>query len=103
MYGPSTATPPLSHPDALPIYHGVRADRLLSRCVRTGPLAVRRFGKGRLDSGEIDRKSTRLHSSHMSISYGASCLEKKPWTTAPRGRGASDQPDQAVLSSPHDA
>jgi hypothetical protein len=43
--------------------HGARADRLLSRCVRSGPLAVRRFGKGRLDSGEVMRphRYTRTH------------------------------------------
>src|SRR5699024_12871743 len=28
-------------------------------------------------NGPIDRKSTRLNSSHVSISYGLSCLKKK--------------------------
>src|SRR5713101_3504405 len=31
----------------------------------------------RLDPPEIDRKSTRLNSSHMSISYAVFCLKKK--------------------------
>src|SRR5690242_21141327 len=33
-------------------------------------------GRGRRFSG-TDRKSTRLNSSHMSISYAVSCLKKK--------------------------
>src|SRR5690242_3761255 len=41
--------------------------------------------QGRLDSTkELDRKSTRLNSSHMSISYAVFCLKKKcAWCTAP--------------------
>ena len=30
-----------------------------------------------LDNGEIDRKSTRLNSSHVAISYAVFCLKKK--------------------------
>src|SRR2546426_3748723 len=37
------------------------------------PLA-RRFGK---EGGERDRKSTRLNSSHLVISYAVFCLKKK--------------------------
>src|SRR5262245_63326368 len=37
----------------------------------TGPV---RFGAG---SGERDRKSTRLNSSHLGISYAVFCLKKK--------------------------
>src|SRR5699024_12521678 len=33
--------------------------------------------KGRLQSMIIDRKSTRLNSSHVSISYAVFCLKKK--------------------------
>src|SRR5690348_17610909 len=39
--------------------------------------------------GDIDRKSTRLNSSHPSISYAVFCLKKKTWsspTTPPPGR-----------------
>src|SRR5713101_8780294 len=38
------------------------------------PQAVRRAGQGRATP---DRKSTRLNSSHMSISYAVFCLKKK--------------------------
>src|SRR2546430_8099471 len=34
--------------------------------------------------GEIDRKSTRLNSSHSQISYAVFCLKKKTNTTYPR-------------------
>src|SRR5438477_5497103 len=36
-----------------------------------------RPGSGGSDAGERDRKSTRLNSSHMSISYAVFCLKKK--------------------------
>src|SRR5690606_17728493 len=32
---------------------------------------------GRIDQGKIDRKSTRLNSSHVKISYAVFCLKKK--------------------------
>src|SRR5437868_9016433 len=31
----------------------------------------------------LDRKSTRLNSSHVSISYAVFCLKKKTWTRSP--------------------
>src|SRR5690242_21360867 len=34
---------------------------------------------GQYDQSEEDRKSTRLNSSHMSISYAVFCLKKKKW------------------------
>src|SRR4051794_41681463 len=42
---------------------------------------------GRGDGGEpeLDRKSTRLNSSHPSISYAVFCLKKKKNTTTYRG------------------
>src|SRR5256885_8417647 len=39
------------------------------------------FTKG-LSSGKIDRKSTRLNSSHLVISYAVFCLKKKNTKTA---------------------
>src|SRR5690606_39804918 len=33
--------------------------------------------KGRFPSGPLDRKSTRLNSSHVKISYAVFCLKKK--------------------------
>src|SRR3712207_7940770 len=43
-------------------------DRLYAQAVRR---AAKRFG------AEIDRKSTRLNSSHANISYAVFCLKKK--------------------------
>src|SRR3712207_7311366 len=36
-----------------------------------------RFAETDFDSGERDRKSTRLNSSHANISYAVFCLKKK--------------------------
>src|SRR5437870_10774008 len=43
-----------------------------------GDLAVHRTGAlQRLRRGDLDRKSTRLNSSHVAISYAVFCLKKK--------------------------
>src|SRR5574340_1498983 len=55
----------LSLHDALPIY---------SRDARLDPRASR---QGHYLSGDRDRKSTRLNSSHQKISYAVFCLKKK--------------------------
>src|SRR3989442_16037941 len=60
----------LSLHDALPIY-GDR-DRRLS-----GPLQAARD----LHGAQADRKSTRLNSSHVRISYAVFCLKKKKTLT----------------------
>src|SRR5437773_11912487 len=71
---PTTEIYTLSLHDALPIYSGL-ARRLrtlrsregcVHRCTATSPGAVR-----------VDRKSTRLNSSHITISYAVFCLKKK--------------------------
>src|SRR5438477_1896423 len=62
----------------------------LFRSTRLGPVLVNSkghtlylFKKDR--NGKRDRKSTRLNSSHMSISYAVFCLKKKKKTnTKPR-------------------
>src|SRR5690242_21499926 len=41
------------------------------------PVEVTSRDSGRLRSSVADRKSTRLNSSHMSISYAVFCLKKK--------------------------
>src|SRR2546430_7167395 len=64
----------LSLHDALPIYivaHGVEFGN-----VQRFEIVVRRF-----DFRALDRKSTRLNSSHSQISYAVFCLKKK--TDAP--------------------
>src|SRR5207249_10006191 len=77
---PTTEIYTLSLHDALPISHpsaAARSDRKSSQC-RPG----RRRGAGRPSDGrgvvpQRDRKSTRLNSSHVSISYAVFCLKKK--------------------------
>src|SRR5690625_6352597 len=56
----------------------------------------------RYDSG--DRKSTRLNSSHVAISYAVFCLKKKS-TIPPTGGGNSDRrlATLAGATCPHDA
>src|SRR4051812_49815587 len=49
-----------------------------------GGVAQRRHG--RRGGGAEDRKSTRLNSSHMSISYAVFCLKKKNPSTRPHSR-----------------
>src|SRR5207249_12259576 len=52
--------------------HRVRADCLSRQASRAH--AIRQRGDGR--SADLDRKSTRLNSSHVSISYAVFCLKK---------------------------
>src|SRR5438477_9067460 len=62
--------------------------RSLARGVRVAPLELKRLPRARqrahgdragfrIGADKIDRKSTRLNSSHMSISYAVFCLKKK--------------------------
>src|SRR5438309_3170697 len=48
------------------------------------PVAPRHHPAGRLRE-HLDRKSTRLNSSHSSISYAVFCLKKKKTRSRPRG------------------
>src|SRR5690625_6435013 len=57
--------------DALPIYLGL--PRALQEDAQAAPSAAR---EGRLPKAQ-DRKSTRLNSSHVAISYAVFCLKKK--------------------------
>src|SRR5262245_65160678 len=77
----------LSLHDALPIYHLVARDRAellardfdrqieLAREARVDDLRRRASAAGE------DRKSTRLNSSHLGISYAVFCLKKKKTQT----------------------
>src|SRR2546430_13621233 len=67
----------LSLHDALPIFHAIQ-----NRCPHEGGA----LSGGTLDGGDVicplhgyrlDRKSTRLNSSHSQISYAVFCLKKK--------------------------
>src|SRR2546426_6970998 len=46
-----------------------------------------------------DRKSTRLNSSHLVISYAVFCLKKKKKQTIARRSTTSTTPNSAILSS----
>src|SRR5207249_10343610 len=75
---------PLSLHDALPISRRARGQPVAR------PRAARRVEccpglEGEADSrgARLDRKSTRLNSSHVSMSYADFCLKKKTPVTAP--------------------
>src|SRR5690242_21502366 len=92
---PTTEIYTLSLHDALPIYgsrervgdarshrqvHGVvDAPRSAAGARSAGGTQA---GPGRAGDGGRDRKSTRLNSSHMSISYAVFCLKKKNNSTS---------------------
>src|SRR5438034_6632719 len=65
----------LSLHDALPIFANVsgRKDAVLATQTARAPAVI----GDRDDGSEIDRKSTRLNSSHTVISYAVFCLKKK--------------------------
>src|SRR3712207_7956402 len=50
---------------------------------RLGLAEVERAGLVERDEAHLDRKSTRLNSSHANISYAVFCLKKKTNTTRP--------------------
>src|SRR5207249_10423223 len=90
FHAPTTSpTYPLSLHDALPIYRGtiLRIGRTYSMgSPRYAVSSVFRKGKSRghppcacqwEHRQAADRKSTRLNSSHVSISYAVFCLKKK--------------------------
>src|SRR2546422_7991524 len=72
----------LSLHDALPIY--VDHVQIMTDAARGKPVHLPNKGMMRLlvHVDDIDRKSTRLNSSHGYISYAVFCLKKKKKTTA---------------------
>src|SRR5690625_7763706 len=67
---------------ALGHHHGERGrgdDVGIAELTRRGGVGVRRVGGagGGGHLGDLDRKSTRLNSSHVAISYAVFCLKKK--------------------------
>src|SRR5258708_28279944 len=52
--------------------------------IRTAGLLWRRGASYSAAARELDRKSTRLNSSHQIISYAVFCLKKKKTRTAPK-------------------
>src|SRR5947199_5923618 len=80
----STVTYTLSLHDALPICSPKREGEVLAgvglvrRDLLLGRVEVERRVPGvNLDTAKQDRKSTRLNSSHLGISYAVFCLKKK--------------------------
>src|SRR3712207_8225478 len=78
----------LSLHDALPISHAFRPQRLLQRRAAAPLRRPREAAHDRREnahpaaSGQGDRKSTRLNSSHANISYAVFCLKKKKKKTS---------------------
>src|SRR5437899_8587504 len=50
---------------------------VLGRAVNSSGTTVRDYRTGTGEQGRLDRKSTRLNSSHLGISYAVFCLKKK--------------------------
>src|SRR5256885_10220489 len=69
----------LSLHDALPIFRRLREEERGEGEVDVGAVSVEAVasGKDQGDDGARDRKSTRLNSSHLVISYAVFCLKKK--------------------------
>src|SRR5439155_19752927 len=82
-YTATTAIYTLSLHDALPICAGRLTEKRLRSSARRSGALTRRFGwypvksSGERAAPAGDRKSTRLNSSHVAISYAVFCLKKK--------------------------
>src|SRR5699024_12439819 len=84
---PPTSLYTLSLHDALPIFHGLGGDEVhalpgqevqpVAVGLVVGHLKLAAAGAEADHGLEQDRKSTRLNSSHVSISYAVFCLKKK--------------------------
>src|SRR5437868_11455722 len=77
----TTEISPLSLHDALPIstggYSALAGGGIAAHQDSQTPGAAGRVDRHALPRQELDRKSTRLNSSHVSISYAVFCLKKK--------------------------
>src|SRR5437868_12157086 len=67
----------LSLHDALPIYFGRVSLASLPANLLAAPAVAPIMWLGMVAAATIDRKSTRLNSSHVSISYAVFCTKKK--------------------------
>src|SRR2546430_9807194 len=66
-----------SAPTATSATHTLDTTVIAPQCCETAPFAPIRAGRRVPPSHAIDRKSTRLNSSHSQISYAVFCLKKK--------------------------
>src|SRR5690606_41656068 len=73
------ATPPGSRPGSATRRWAGRVERAVSSACKSRPPTYRPVGRSpsRGSLGDTDRKSTRLNSSHVKISYAVFCLKKK--------------------------
>src|SRR5437868_8562003 len=71
----------LSLHDALPISRSTSVSRAVRKM--TGIVDVAR-SRRHTSTMPVDRKSTRLNSSHVSISYAVFCLKKKKYQLQPQ-------------------
>src|SRR5690625_6879869 len=53
-----------------------------------------RTGSGIFSAKSVDRKSTRLNSSHVAISYAVFCLKKKKERDEPEEASATREPEE---------
>src|SRR5690349_23734825 len=75
---PPTAIYTLSLHDALPIFARVlRVDGRQREVAQVLAARLHRLGHLEAERLRLDRKSTRLNSSHVEISYAVFCLKKK--------------------------
>src|SRR5205814_10698475 len=84
----------LSLHDALPIWSPMRRTR--GRAVRGAAASARGRPRETRPSRGADRKSTRLNSSHLGISYAVFCLKKKNQTPA---ASAASAPSRSALAT----
>src|SRR2546426_7072947 len=69
------------------------ASRVTLNIQRSGPNIVLTWPFGTLLEAVLDRKSTRLNSSHLVISYAVFCLKKKKYKSTS---------STTLLTTPHD-
>src|SRR5204862_6830116 len=81
----------LSLHDALPIFLHVFHDVHLIARARDVVQADDHDGRRGPGLGELDRKSTRLNSSHVEISYAVFCLKKKKKNRTKKNKEAEAQ------------
>src|SRR5437899_9924564 len=67
----------LSLHDALPISTACQSTELYASLIFTQPSRTATTATNGIDTAGLDRKSTRLNSSHLGISYAVFCLKKK--------------------------
>src|SRR5256885_186743 len=91
--------PPFAEAEFEILYnHGINKEgSILDVGIETGAVDK----KGAWLQFEGDRKSTRLNSSHLVISYAVFCLKKKKTTTCRQRRGRADRTPATARRGPH--